>query len=250
MSQQFLFSKNLSMCSSPYSCLKSENAGHMFYSVVFIAMAFLLFIGLTPSAKAQAVNAQENIVAVTHKEAASISKNANPRTEGAKTFISSMASRGINFLANPELSIEERSKAFENLLADSFDMNTIAKFALGRYWRTINSKQEKEYISLFKKMVVQVYSQRFSEYNGQDFKIKEARPQGTKDTIVSSFVIPQEGPEIEVEWRVRYKNGRYKIIDVIVEGVSMGVTQRADFASVIQRGGGSVDVLLQHLRGT
>ena len=48
--------------------------------------------------------------------------------------------------------------------------------------------------------------------------------------------------------RVRERGGSMKILDVIVEGVSMSVTQRSDFSSVIQRGGGNVDVLLDHLR--
>ena len=47
---------------------------------------------------------------------------------------------------------------------------------------------------------------------------------------------------------MRYKDGKYKVIDIIVEGVSMSVTQRSDFSSVIQRGGGNVQVLIDHLR--
>ena len=56
------------------------------------------------------------------------------------------------------------------------------------------------------------------------------------------------GSDVSVDWRVRERGGSMKILDVIVEGVSMSVTQRSDFSSVIQRGGGNVDVLLDHLR--
>lgn len=166
----------------------------------------------------------------------------------AREFVASMARRGIDFLANPDLTMEQRSKEFEELLETSFDMNTIAKFALGRHWRTTTGEQRKEYLNLFKDMLIQVYSRRFSDYDGQDFIVNGARVQSEKDTIVTSYIIPVEGPKIEVEWRVRRNGNDYKIIDVIVEGVSMGVTQRADFASVIQRGGGDVSVLIEHLR--
>ena len=97
-------------------------------------------------------------------------------------------------------------------------------------------------------MVVKVYSDRFKEYKGQKFEVRGARPEGEKDVIVTSFILPEGGPEVQVDWRVRSKNGRFQVIDVIVEGVSMSVTQRSDFASVIQRGGGNVDVLLAHLQ--
>ena len=97
-------------------------------------------------------------------------------------------------------------------------------------------------------MVVEIYSGRFFDYGGERFEIRGSRPDGTRDTIVHSFIVPRQGTEIQMDWRVRYKNGRYQIVDVIIEGVSMSVTHRSDFSSVIQRGGGNIQVLLTHLR--
>ena len=56
------------------------------------------------------------------------------------------------------------------------------------------------------------------------------------------------GTTARIEWCVRGKPGNYKIIDVVVEGVSMAITQRSEFASVIQRGGGEFNSLLAQLR--
>ena len=98
-------------------------------------------------------------------------------------------------------------------------------------------------------MVVNVYAQRFGDYKGQKFEVKSARPVGNGDVLVTSFIIPTDGSDnIQVDWRVRNKGGTMKIVDVLVSGVSMSVTQRSDFSSVIQRGGGSVDVLLKYLK--
>ena len=70
-----------------------------------------------------------------------------------------------------------------------------------------------------------------------------------KDTIVKSKIIsPKSNNDVPVEWRVRKKGNQYKVIDVLVAGVSMSVTQRSDFSSVIQRGGGDVSVLINHLK--
>jgi phospholipid transport system substrate-binding protein len=168
-------------------------------------------------------------------------------TEGAKNFISSMGDRGINFLGNEGMSVEAKKSEFRQLLNDSFDMNTIGRFSLGSYWNKATQAEQQEYLKLFNTMIVKVYSKRFSDYKGQKFEVRSSRPEG-KDTMVTSFIIPPDGPQVQVDWRVRNKGGSYKVVDIIVEGVSMSQTQRADFASVIQRGGGKVDTLLQHLR--
>lgn len=169
-------------------------------------------------------------------------------TEGAKNFIASMGERGINFLGNENMSQQAKSAEFRNLLNDSFDMNTIGRFSLGNNWNRATPAQQKEYLKLFNNMIVKVYSKRFSDYKGQKFEVRSARA-AEKDSLVTSFIVPSDGPQVQVDWRVRNKNGSYKVVDIIVEGVSMSQTQRADFNSVIQRGGGNVEILLNHLRG-
>lgn len=177
-----------------------------------------------------------------------VTASANNVAEGAKNFIASMGDRGINFLGNPSMSDDAKKAEFRKLLNDSFDMNTIGRFSLGTYWKTATPAQQAEYQKLFNAMIVKVYSKRFSEYKGQSFEVKSARKENEKDSVVTSFIVPNDGPKVQVDWRVRNKGGSYRVVDVIVEGVSMSQTQRADFASVIQRGGGKVDVLLDHLR--
>ena len=171
------------------------------------------------------------------------------RSEQAEKFVDSMASDAIAFLGNSSLSDAEKQKKFRRLLTRSFDMSTIGRFALGRYWRVSSAEQRNEYQALFRDMIVDVYSRRFGEYNGQALEIRGSRADNEKDVTVNSFIVPQDGgQEIQVDWRVRKKDGQYKVIDVMVEGVSMALTQRSDFSSVIQRGGGEVSVLLAHLR--
>ncbi len=168
--------------------------------------------------------------------------------EGAKNFIASMGDRGINFLGNQSMSAEAKKAEFRKLLNESFDMNTIARFSLGTYWKAATPAQQQEYLKLFNNLIVKVYSKRFSDYKGQKFEVKSARKETDKDSVVTSFIVPTDGPQVQVDWRVRNKGGSYRVVDIVVEGVSMSQTQRADFASVINRGGGNVDVLLNHLR--
>jgi phospholipid transport system substrate-binding protein len=169
--------------------------------------------------------------------------------QAALDFVKGTAEKGLTFLSNPSATQENKKQEFKKLLNNSFDMDTIGRFALGRYWNTASPAQQKEYSALFKKMVVEVYTQRFGDYKGQKFEVKSARPVGNGDALVTSFIIPTDGGDnIQVDWRVRNKNGAMKIVDVLVSGVSMSVTQRSDFSSVIQQGGGKIDVLIDYLR--
>ncbi len=170
------------------------------------------------------------------------------RLEGSKEFIDGLAQKAISFLENPLLTQEQRRAAFRDLLIDRFDMKTLARFSMGRYWRQTTKAQKSEYFKLFEEMIIEVYSRRFDEYKGQSINVSKARPEGSSDIIVTSYLGQTDGSEIQIDWRVRYKDQRYRVVDVIVEGVSMAMTQRSDFASVIQRGGGQVHVLISHLR--
>lgn len=173
------------------------------------------------------------------------------RTSNAsEQLIQNMGDEAEGLLANGSMTDAQRRAALRELLVNNFDLQTIGRFVLGRYWRQFSDEQRREYFRLFEDMIVSVYSERFDEYSGQDLVVKDSRPSGDKDMIVSSVIKANgSGQDIQVDWRVRRKNdGAYKIIDVVVEGVSMSVTQRSDFSSVIQRGGGRPEVLLQHLR--
>lgn len=168
----------------------------------------------------------------------------------AQTYVDDLATSAIGFLSDQSLTYEQRKAEFSTLLDQRFDMKAIARFAMGRYWRAATKEQRADYFKLFHTMVLEVYSRRFSEYAGQSIQVTNARAEGEKDVLVSSLIKDESGgPDIRLDWRLRYKDGQFKVIDVIVEGVSMALTQRSEFASVIQRGGGEVGVLLAHLEG-
>lgn len=210
-----------------------------------LVFTLALGAGLSVSGLSLAMNAAPS---VPQQSSAVFIKAEGEVAAGAKSFVDSLAKRGIGFLTNEGLSEVAREKEFRDLLHDNFDMKTIGRFALGRYWKTSSKDQQKEYLKLFEEMIVEVYSRRFSDYNGQQLIVGDARPEGDKDTLVTSHIVPKSEPKVRVDWRVRNKDGKFKVVDIIVEGVSMSMTQRSDFASVIQRGGGNIDVLLTHLR--
>jgi phospholipid transport system substrate-binding protein len=188
------------------------------------------------------------VVPVTAQAATKSASSSATMPEGAKNFVASMGQQALDFLADKNLGQAGKEDAFRKLLERSFDMATIGRFALGQYWRQMSPQQQTEYQKLFRDHVVRVYSARFNEYSGQTFETTGARADNDIDSIVTSQIKQPQGEPVDVDWRVRYKSGKYQIVDVMVEGVSMTMTQRSDFASVIQRGGGDVSVILTQLK--
>ena len=165
-------------------------------------------------------------------------------------FVQKMGDQALIQLTGKEISSAERKKRVRNILRQNFDIKTIGQFVLGRHWRAATEKQRAEYLDLFEEMIVTTYTQRFEEYAGQQFKAIGSNPASSKskDYVVQSQVLQKDGPPVKVEWRVRSFGGTPKVIDVLIENVSMSVTQRADFDSVIQSGGGKVEALLESMR--
>lgn len=168
-------------------------------------------------------------------------------TAPAIAFMNTLWSRAVELL-NKKTPAAERQARFRELFHNDFDLPGIARFVLGRYWRTASPAEQKEFLKLFEDYVVFVYTTRLSDFGGEQFKVSGSRPD-QDSVIVSTDVITPGAPQpLKIDWRLVNDDGTFKISDVIVEGVSMMVTQRSEFASVIQRHGGQVQDLLNLMR--
>jgi phospholipid transport system substrate-binding protein len=170
-------------------------------------------------------------------------------TQDAEAFIVGLADQAIAALTPPGISRNERESRARVLLKDNFAVPTIGQFVLGRYWRTATSEEQKQYLDLFEKLIVVTYVDRFSRYSGERLKVTRAVfDKESGDTIVYSEISRPAGEPIQVGWRARKYGTSFKIVDVLVEGVSMGQTQRSEFSSVIRNNGGSLTALLDEMR--
>ena len=169
--------------------------------------------------------------------------------DGPGRFIASLGERAIKTLADTSAADSTRRIQFRTLFLEGFDVNALSRYAIGRYWRTASKSQRSEYQRLFTDFIVNTYASRFGQYSGEKFLVKgERKIKGKKDTIVQSEIIRPQGAPVRVDWRVRERKSGYKVIDIIVEGVSMAITQREEFSTVIRRSGGKVDGLIAELK--
>ena len=162
-------------------------------------------------------------------------------------LISQLGNRALEVLGQGSTP-SQRVARFRELLREDFDVPGIARFVLGRYWNIATEQQRAEYVKLFEDYVALAYSTRLAEYTGETFKVTGSRPEGDGAIVSSQIVRPGGAAPVKVDWRLTGRNGVYKISDVSVDGISMAVTQRSEFASVIQHNGGQVQGLIAMLR--
>src|SRR5882762_3087927 len=172
-----------------------------------------------------------------------------PQTAGAqdaRAFVANLGNQAIQVLG-PSVSPAQRVARFRQLFQNDFDVPGIGQFVLGRYWRTASPEEQQEFLRLFQEYIVQSYAARLGEYGGEPFRVIGSRPAGD-ETVVTSLIERANAGRVQVDWYLINRGGAPKITDVYVGGVSMKVTQRDEFSSVIQRNGGRVDALLAQLR--
>jgi phospholipid transport system substrate-binding protein len=174
---------------------------------------------------------------------------ATPRdaaAQDAASFIASLGARGLQAL-RPSLSEAQKEAGFRELLVNNFDLPGISRFVLGSYARVMSPAAQHEFEPLFRDYLARVYTQRLSRYADAPFRVTGSRPFGD-ETVVTSQVSAGGGSPVDIDWHLRNRNGRFVVTDVVVGAVSMKVTQRSEFASVIQRNGGKPDSLIAVLR--
>lgn len=167
--------------------------------------------------------------------------------EKAEMFMTEIGNKVINLLTNQSISQQERASQFQHILETKFDVRAIGKFVLGRYWKHASKEEREKFLDLFKASTVASYATRFSEYTSEKFEVEGSRPEKDGGVTVLTRIVKPNGQAISIDWKIFEKKGEMRIYDVILEGISMSITQRSEYAAVIQQGGGNVQALISAL---
>jgi phospholipid transport system substrate-binding protein len=167
----------------------------------------------------------------------------------AKAFVERLGQDALDTMTVKGMTDQERAARFRQLFTASVDMPEIARFVLGRYWRTASTEQQQEFLKLFEEMVVLTWAGRFKDYGGDVVhQVTNVSPDGERGVFVESVVKREKQEPIGLQWRLRQPDGAFKVVDLIVGGSSMAITYRAEYASVVQNNGGKIDGLLAAMR--
>jgi phospholipid transport system substrate-binding protein len=162
----------------------------------------------------------------------------------ASQVVSQFAQKGIADVLQANIPKAQKSDRFRALFKQFFDIPAIARFTVGRFWRTGQPDEQTKFEAAFEDVIVYTWTRRFSEYNGQTLKVQSTAPDGPDGAIVNSTIEGNDRP-VAVAWRLRKRADGWRVVDVIIEGVSMAVTYRQEYATVVAQQGGFAGLVSQ-----
>ena len=169
--------------------------------------------------------------------------------ESEEKFVSNFADNAISILGNEALGVNQKNLQFTDLVMSSIDMNLISKFVLSKYWKTATPKQRGEYINAFEEYFISSYANKLDQYSGE--KIVIVNSEAAKKFVIVKSNIVRDGADnlkIDLDWRLLTRDGKTKIIDLSIEGISLIVAQREEFQSYLSNNNGNLNALINRLR--
>lgn len=168
----------------------------------------------------------------------------------AADFLADLQEKAASRLGDASVSTEEKERHFRQLFNENFDVPKIGQFVIGRYWRAASEADRGAFLKVFEDAMVQRFLPLLAENSTERFHIGTATPDGgnQNDVLIDSRINRAQGEPYRVTWRVRETDGSFKILDIVAEGVSMAITLRSEYGSVLKNNGGQLPPLTEALR--
>ena len=168
-------------------------------------------------------------------------------TEAPRKVIDETATRIVSILAQKDLSSEQRIGEIEALAYEIFDFTTMSKLVLARNWRSLDKEKRAEFVREFKLHLARTYGTRLDSYGQERVDVYGAQVEVRDDVTVKTRIVGGQFDDAEIAYRLRKRgDNQWRIIDVVIEGVSLVSNYRSQFAEVLSSD--SIDVLLGKLR--
>ncbi|MEM6973952.1 MAG: ABC transporter substrate-binding protein [Pseudomonadota bacterium] len=169
-------------------------------------------------------------------------------SDGAKAHVRTTVDEVLD-LVRGSGSGDSKANDFRAILEQRAAMPQIARFAAGAVWRDMSDAQQRAYVDAFSHYLATIYARRFQEYSGQSIDLGTTRDLGRRGIEVESTVKGGGQPPIAVAWVVSDRPGRVVLADIVIEGVSLLITQRDEITALVSQKGG-IDGLIEFLAGT
>jgi phospholipid transport system substrate-binding protein len=177
------------------------------------------------------------------------SVNAAIDDKKVENFVKQITKEGLEDIINSNISQENKNERFEKLFNGALDLKFIGQFVLGRYWKHASSKQKEEFINVYRKLNVTVWSKRFYEFKGKEFIFHGTSPSSSSNQIFVNSIVPMDqGNPATVVWRVKQTGDEFKIVDIIIENVSLAITARNEYTTFIKNSPDGIDGLIKYLK--
>lgn len=163
---------------------------------------------------------------------------AGPATAGEPTDqLKPEIDRVIKVLEDPALKGEgkttARRQALRAITDAVFDWEEMSRRALGTHWQGRSEAERTEFVSLFRDLIENAYASKIESYSGERVAFSGDSVEGEQATVRTRLMTPK-GQEVPVDYRMLRRDGRWRIYDVGVEGVSLIGNYRTQFNQIIR----------------
>lgn len=160
-------------------------------------------------------------------------------------FVDHLADRILTEVVTADKEKDEKESLFRESFTEAVDLKGVGQFVLGTAWKKSSDKERAAFLKAFTDLTVKTWADRFDSYSGQQIVFQGTRNADRGQIYVDSVI--QDTQPVEVIWRLRPSKDSYKIVDIVVEGVSMASTYRNDYRAFLQQNNNSVPALIAEL---
>jgi phospholipid transport system substrate-binding protein len=154
-----------------------------------------------------------------------------------KEIVETTARTALDILNNGEMPSTDKIAKLEALFLSTVDYPTVTRLVLGRNWRTLSEAQFDAFSNEFKRHLSTTYGRNLDNYTKLEIEVVGEREEPRGDRTIKTKINRPNAEAILVDYRMREREAEWKIIDVIIEGVSMVSNFRSQFQEVISNGG-------------
>ncbi|MDH3693097.1 MAG: ABC transporter substrate-binding protein [Gammaproteobacteria bacterium] len=160
----------------------------------------------------------------------------NSYAQEAKDTISHLQDSLIELMKNSDLDYQQRFEQIAPIVDATLDIPTISKLVLGRTWRELDDMQKSNFLEKFRELSISTYAYRFSSYNNEQFEIIGQEPPNRGRVVVTSELQLQNKPSIGFEYHLSESENGWRIVNIVVDGVSDLALKRGEYNAVLSDG--------------
>jgi phospholipid transport system substrate-binding protein len=125
----------------------------------------------------------------------------------------------------------------ERTVVPHFDFESMARSAMGRFWRLASPQQQRRVVAEFQELLVRTYATALLGYSGQQIEYPPMHvADGAQSVMVPTKITAEGGPPVPVNYRLKTIDGEWMVYDVVIDGISLVTNYRSTFARQIQLG--------------
>ena len=159
--------------------------------------------------------------------------------ESPRALVEKMTQTAIQILGDKSLSSDEKRHRMEELAYANIDFDTMSRLVLARNWSQLKPDQQTEFVKLYKEHLALTYGRNIESYNNEKVEVVGERDEGRGDWTVKTKILRGGGnADVLVDYRLRQaSDGTWRIIDVVIERVSLVANFRSQFQEIMASGG-------------